>query len=259
MKTERINPGGPDLATRMYLIADDASRYHLSHLFREQFEYAPRLEITSAGETLVLDWPYGVPEDAHRLVKVLLNHPAIPLAGLGNLNLAIALDRYKTIDTRLPASKWSNTRSGQAINDLKYQRQTPTAMLRLDPDFSYLANALSDVVRRHPAYSRASVVTSVPGANGTGVSLGEQLGRAVARKTGKPFVTALGPLRGPRKGDNPPDVTGTFSFEDQICGSCIVVDDVLWTGMSQNETARAARAVGATEVFGLAAAKTMRN
>lgn len=241
----------------MYLIADDEARYHLSKIFRQQFEYAPRLHNTSAGETLVLDWPKGVPESAHKLIQVLLQHPALPVSGLGNLNLALALDRYKVAEPG--ADQLQNTRTGAAINDLKYYRKPSPAMLSARSEFNYLANALADVVRMHPAYADAQVVTSVPGSDGSGESLGEQLGQAIARKTHKHYVRTIGPVRSARKGLNPPNVKGQFRLPHTIEGSCIAVDDVLWQGMSLNETARAARNAGATEVLGIVAAKTMRN
>jgi predicted amidophosphoribosyltransferase len=42
-------------------------------------------------------------------------------------------------------------------------------------------------------------------------------------------------------------------------GSCIIVDDVLRTGDSMREVARVAKRAGAPSVYGIVAAKTIRD
>ncbi|GAB38075.1 hypothetical protein GOSPT_025_01090 [Gordonia sputi NBRC 100414] len=127
-----------------------------------------------------------------------------------------------------------------------------------EPEFDRLVQALAEAVTRHPAYSSASTIISAPSSRVTGESLAESLSLGVAKATGKNLIFATCRPHEPRKGPNPPDLSGMISVKALINGSCIVLDDVLHTGHTLNETARAALRAGATSVYGLVGAKTMR-
>ncbi|MGX7696002.1 phosphoribosyltransferase [Gordonia polyisoprenivorans] len=258
VKTDRAGRPAHDSAARMYLIADDSARYHLSHLYRSHFEYESRLMNTSAGETLRLYWSDGVPTAAQELLELLTRRMAVPLEGLGNLNLVLALDRYKIVDGGVSPTEWKDTRVGSAISYLKY-RKPRSRSFDQTPEFSELVEDLVETVRRHPAYNSASAIVSAPGSRGFGTSLAEEITRQISIRTGKKLFTANCLPHAPRKGIDAPDLSGKISIMSHITEACIVVDDVLHTGHTLDETARAARNAGAQAVYGIVAAKTMRS
>lgn len=258
VKTERQKKGQTGREVLMYLIAADTARYHLSNRFRDDFSYEPRLEHTRYGETLRISWPNGVPQAASELLELLTRRIALPLDGLGSLNLAIALDRYKIAERGVPPSQWSNTRIGADISYLKYHRP-PARRFEQEQEFAPLVEELAEVLVKHPAYAEAPTLVGVPGSQGGGESLSEALAERLALRTGKNLAIAYCPPHPPWKGSNPPSLSGKVSIESKINGPSVVIDDVVRTGHSLNETALAARRAGATHVYGLVAAKTMRS
>lgn len=258
VKTTRAHRDRSRPETRMYLISADTARYHLSHVFRTQFDYEERLEQTSAGETLRLYWSEGVPIGAENLLELLTRRIALPLDGLGHLNLLLALDRYKIVDPEVHPNNWMDSKTGSAVNYLKYRK--PRALrYSYEPEFKYLVDNMAEAIERHPSYSHATTLVSAPGSKETGSSLAEALTAQLADVTGKRMEYVSCPPHEPRKGPNPPNLAGTMSLTSLVSGTCIVIDDVLRTGHTLNETARAARSAGAAAVYGLVAAKTMRS
>lgn len=255
--TVRATTGPLPCETTMYLIAADSARYHLSHVFRDRFEYQAS-EQTPSGEARELSWHDGVPVEAEHLLELLTRRIALPVEGLGHLNLILALDRYKIIDPTVRPDDWRNTKIGSAVNYLKYQKPWGLAYSR-EPEFKTLLDPLVEAIERHPKYYSTTTILSAPGSKGPGTSLAEALSAELARITGKTLVHASCPPHAPRKGLNPPDLAGLMSVDTVISGDCIVFDDVLHTGHTLNETARAASVAGATNVYGLVAAKTMRS
>ena len=118
---------------------------------------------------------------------------------------------------------------------------------------------MSRVALRHPNLLRAETIVGVPGHTATGTSVAELLAQSVAERTGKRYVRTFAPSRPERKGQNRRSVEGMFSIRSTLAGDCIVVDDVMLSGATLDETARAARSAGADRVFGLVAAKTLRD
>ncbi|WP_435173651.1 hypothetical protein [Gordonia hongkongensis] len=242
------------VSTRLLLMADDDARDHLLHGFAGQFSYSPR-RYTADGEILCLDWEYGVPDDCRRIASVLTTTVALRTRHLAHVDLALAVDWYKQRDPDVDSYDLKNTTVGTCVNTLKYRTSgDPRSMT----EFSLLVGALTEAINRHPRYARATVIVGVPGHRATGTSLAERLGESVAERTGKRYVRTYSPARPARKGEQRQSVDGMFSVRSTLSGDCIVIDDVMLSGDTLDETARAARAVGAENVFGLVAAKTLR-
>lgn len=247
---------GLPFPVRMHLRADDIAREHLLWGFKGQFTYAPRA-YTANGELLCLDWEFGVPDDCRRIAAVLTKNIALQLNQMSSVDLGVANDWYKIRDPFVDSYSLQNTRSGECINKLKYR--TFGGAVTKTAEFSFLSDAMFRMAVRHPNLLRAETIVGVPGHTATGTSVAELLAQSVAERAGKRYVRTFAPSRPARKGQNRRSVEGMFSIRSTLAGDCIVVDDVMLSGATLDETARAAREAGADRVFALVAAKTLRD
>lgn len=126
-----------------------------------------------------------------------------------------------------------------------------------------LAAELSDVIRRHPTYNAADAIVLVPGS--TPRRFGERLASAVSKNTGKPLLRTKAVHAERLEAKNAEiagsaDLASKFTIEggDVEGRSVVIVDDVYKTGRTMRAVAKVARAAGATEVYGLVGARTMR-
>jgi predicted amidophosphoribosyltransferase len=133
-----------------------------------------------------------------------------------------------------------------------------------------LAERMSMLILRHPAFRQAELLVPVPGANpAKAYDLPSFLCQELSKRLGIPAPTdALRKVRAskpmkdfrtiPEKIDN---VQGAFLADTpQIRGKrVLLVDDIYQTGFSINEAGKAMQLAEAACVFGLVATKTMQD
>ena len=173
---------------------------------------------------------------------VLATHPPT------GMDLCLALDYYSRSEDAGPRAR---SDVGAEVYLAKYRsgRQAEHALVRL-------ADTLCAAITAHPVYAQVDLITAPPGHLGDGKSFGERLARETARYARKKYVPAKGKTARPAmKAGVKLDLSQSFSFDQPLSGSVIVIDDVYGTGSSMSGTALAARRAGAPTVFGIVAAK----
>lgn len=165
----------------------------------------------------------------------------------------LALDLYKTPDPTVDPMQWPNTRAGDLVTRSKY-RGSPGA-------FRELHLQMSRVIRDHPRLEAAQSIISIPGRHSRSVGHGELLAQAIAKDVNKPFypTTALYDVRQAAKEGFQLRPEHVAVSEDVFLEDVIVVDDVFRSGSSMAAVGAKAIGAGAQKVFGLVAAKTLRN
>jgi hypothetical protein len=199
--------------------------------------------------------------DVTELLAVL--GTTLTLSCPATLDFVLALDWYKEPVDGVPATSWPNTETGELVHLGKYRyradgdRQTEVGRL--------LMQKVSAVIQGHPLLRNSDVVLDVPGHDTERVSFGSRMAATVARdfKLPKIRVKARDKFRAEAKSLDPSQrmkvLTGQFSIANDLQGQTgLIVDDVFHSGASMGETARAARAAGASQVFGICAVRTRR-
>jgi hypothetical protein len=203
--------------------------------------------------------PRCLDQRLHRLLAVLSEVKSVGRCPVGDgVDHCLALDLYKVPDAERPSDEWANTPVGELVNRYKYRGVIASDMALRD-----LADQLSKVVEGHPVLKDADCIISIPGRDTSKAGHGERLAAAVARRTDKAFFRTLGlyEVRPEAKAGEyvlTPDqveVNADVFIKDRV----IIVDDVLRSGHSMAAVATKARSAGAECVFGLVAAKTLRN
>jgi phosphoribosylpyrophosphate synthetase len=188
-----------------------------------------------------------------KLLEVLEEALLVPAGA--DVDFVLALDFYKTPpDPENGQDEWGWTEAGELIYRGKYWNDV-NAQKAAGRD---LSDRLADVVRRHRLLAHADVVVSVPG---TQHLFGERLAKSVAARSNKPLVRSLrkGPAHAPAKQGHADDQLEAYSIDASVNGKAvIIVDDVYRSGITMRSVASAARTAGATAVYGLVGARTMR-
>jgi hypothetical protein len=173
------------------------------------------------------------------------------------LDHCFALDFYKRPVDDLDSMQWPNTEAGDLVYRSKYWSGDASQQA-----FSALVMRMAAFLRGHPLLAASSCVVSIPGRIGSETGHGERLAREVAAASGKSFhhTRALYEEReaakeGSRLRMDQVEVHPVVFIDDIV----IIVDDVMRSGGSMSAVAASARAQGAIRVYGLAAAKTLRN
>lgn len=199
--------------------------------------------------------PQGLDEPLERFFSLLADVVTIGRAPEPVVH-CLALDLYKVPDPAVDPMQWDNTPAGSLVYRSKYWSGDDSVQAFLE-----LREQMSRIVRDHPSLSGADSIISIPGRDSREIGHGERLARAVAENVGKPFhrTTALYHLRrGAKEGfrlePHHVDVSGEVLLENVI-----IVDDVFRSGASMKAVAEEATKAGALEVFGLVAAKTLKN
>jgi hypothetical protein len=199
--------------------------------------------------------PNGLDDPLERFLTLLADVVTIGRAP-APVDHCLALDLYKTPDPTTDSSRWPNTAAGSLVNRSKYW--DPPGCVTA---FQKLRTQMSRVVRDHPLLAKADSVLSIPGRRSGVAGHGERLARAVAEDVGKPFhpTSPLYDVREPAKQgfELRPEhvaVSGDLFFEDVL-----IIDDVFRSGSSMGAVARSASEAGALRIYGLVAAKTLRN
>lgn len=252
-------------------IAYQTDDHHLSLLGTDEMaEQISRVapEYRSGPNSMSSHWTHvlyasGPPRDETvpflRLLTEVITLPAIP-----NITDAIALGWYKDPSDDIDSYDWPDSEVGKLVHRGKYRfRFHPKLQAGVGRE---LAGHLCRAVERHPGFRGADVVVNVPGHDSAQLSFGGQLTASVAKAMQKPFVKlrAKDAFRFSAKSVPPEQraeiIRGQFFATESLDGmSVLVVDDVLQTGESVRDAARAALEAGASLVYGICAARTMRS
>jgi hypothetical protein len=248
---------GEQFGEDLFLRCSPIQITHINASFGGQYQLREAPGDSAHDFDYALRWQYGVPTECRHLIQFLTENLALPMAAHPVVKLASCLDWYKDAGTSINSSEWNDTYVGSLVSQGKYARPGHGSTSEKATDA--LVELMSAAIATHPEFRRADYIVSVPGSKGDYTSFGERLASAVAETTGKPLVQIEGPRREQRKSDAAPAVDGLFVAPSLLNGRCLVIDDVIRSGNSVAETARAARQAGATAVHVLAAAKTRRN
>lgn len=228
---------------------------------------APEYRSVSVPASSRLQWTHllyapGDLGDSTRALLELLSR-VVTLPSLSEVRCSLALDWYKIPEDDVDPYRWANTEAGQLVNLGKYQyRFDSEQQARVGRE---LCKRLCAAVGLHPLLSQADVVLDVPGHDAKQVAFGSRAAATVARDTSKPVVrvSARNEFRPEAKSltreQRSEAIRDQFYIQTPLYGrSTLIVDDVFRSGDSMREVARAARAVGASEVYGICAVRTMR-
>jgi hypothetical protein len=212
--------------------------------------------------THALRSPSAPRDEVARLMKLLSEVITLPF--MPSVAGAIALDWYKQPLDEVDPYSWPNTEVGELVHRGKYRFQFHP---RLRGRFGLeITSRMCLVIENHPGLRGADVVVNVPGHDSSQVSFGSQLAATVARDTQKPFVKlkTKDPFRLAAKSAHVEQrakaIRGQFSVPLSLDGqNALIVDDVVHSGESIREAARAALAAGANLVYGLCAVRTRRS
>lgn len=196
-------------------------------------------------------FPEGVPNHVEDLCEALCDLLTIP--STPSIDVSMSLDWYKQPNDE---GDLENTRAGRLINYTKYALYPQGSSSQ--KAWRELVDDMAATIDEHPMFSDAVAVSSPPGSAGDGTSFGERLGRSVAAKASKPFVSMSGPARDPQKEEVARDVRDDFELSKVVRGPIVLVDDVFHTGVTLESAGLAARRAGATGVMALTAARTLR-
>lgn len=197
------------------------------------------------------DWDMSVPNTVVACAELLKQ--VLTMGRLQHTTTALALDWYKNPPTEQEPF-WSNTAAGELVYRAKYWSEGQDARnARSD-----ISTKMKAVIELHPTLAAIPTVVTVPGSKADFNSFGERLARHIASVTAKEVVQTLtrSGAREPRKGGGEVALTGEFVMPNSLSGPVLIIDDVFMSGTSMDATALAARQAGATDVYGLAIAKT---
>lgn len=187
----------------------------------------------------------------------------LSLPRLPPIKFAIALDWYKIPVDGMDPLDWPNTEIGELVHRGKYLYKTQEDQKGIAG--RNLAGRICNVISRHAAINTAEVILNVAGHDRNVVSFGPRLAATVAKYRRMPNlrVTAKSDFRPEAKSLSPMERAMFFGDEfivpTAIRGrSALIVDDVFRSGGSMAAVAKAARAAGAQEIFGICPARTMR-
>jgi hypothetical protein len=224
-----------------------------------------RLPVPSADRvqwTHVLGFEGPLRGDVHGLLNLLMTVVTIPSPSPASP--VLALDFYKIADPRVDPHEWRNTEVGALVHEGKYWRQYNVARRRQAG--KALVDQVVRAVRCHPLLGTTTAVVDVPGHDARQISFGSQMAASVAHRLGLRFVRTCSraEFRPPAKDAidervRMEAIRGQFrTSADLTRQSVLVVDDVIRSGLSLAEAARAATAAGAERVWGIAGARTMK-
>jgi hypothetical protein len=247
-------PKDPSLAPRKYLSLQCSPL--VAHHFKLVHHGGVQLELPQymAPHNYCFDFAEGYPTEVWTFVRLLKD--VLTLRSPEHLDVSVALDWYT--QPQGDGQFWP-TEVGALVQRVKYWVYGDPQAVRDAKD--EVAARLVDVIERHPLLSSAPTIVTVPGSKADFKSVGERLARYLAVKTSKTVVQTECPSgpRTPRKEDPSVNVMGQFVMPQALKGPVLVIDDVYKSGSSMNAVAAAARAAGATAVYGLAIAKTLSN
>lgn len=175
-------------------------------------------------------------------------------------DISHCLDFYKyPVETAETPEDWPYTPTGGSLFRAKYRGNKPEARR--------IQEELTDFASAHPALARSDVVAAIPPSSehgnrpdwpavwASGVA-GVLRARVVALRRTRPTRLQKGIEDREERARNQ---RGSIAAERLVAGSTVLVlDDLYMQGDSMEEAVRALREAGATAVFGLCVAKTVK-
>lgn len=127
-----------------------------------------------------------------------------------------------------------------------------------------VVDELAEFIGQHPLLKDVDAIAAAPGHDPGVLSFGSRVAAGVAQRRNLPLVRCTAPQerRAPARSlafsARPGALGGQFRCPDDVSGqSILIVDDVYASGATVEETARALRAAGASQVASVAAIRTM--
>ncbi|MGC1214467.1 MAG: phosphoribosyltransferase [Micromonospora sp.] len=201
-------------------------------------------------------FPRDLPESLVPLLDTLKKY--LTITATQHIDFALAFDFYKIPEEGVDPKQWKNSKPAELVSHGKYKVYSP--LLR-GKALAKLAEGSAAVMSKHPLLASCPTVISFPGHKDDGKSFGELYAAKVAEVMGKTLIKAestLGP-REPAKVNGSAHLMGNLRIRSTLSGSVIIIDDVYRTGGSFRAAGLAARQAGASQVFGIAAVRTLRN
>lgn len=169
--------------------------------------------------------------------------------GIGMLNEAYAAADYH--DSRGVVQTIKTLKSGRI--DKRHARLIAAALAREIEHVYLYAGWSCDLIVPAP--------TSPTAIGKRGFNHSALIGAALARRLNIPFAVVLDKgdstsQKQQRRGAARMNITNTIHARRNVTGAILVVDDVMTTGATMHECARALKEAGATAVYGLAVAAT---
>src|SRR5262245_18526102 len=193
------------------------------------------------------------------ILKLLSGVLTVPCGG--SLDFAIALDWFnKVVDgavadlTDLADLMHRGKHLYTPLGDVENLKEVGGAVV----------DEIAEFVGHHPLLKNVDAIAAPPGHDPKVLSFGSRVAAGVAKRRNIPLVrcTSRQELRSPARSlafsARAGALGGQFRCPDEVSGQRIlIVDDVYASGATVEETARALRAAGASEVVSIAAIRTM--
>lgn len=217
------------------------------------------------GANLVIRGPgLDLTAEAKDLLDALTGVLTLPCAA--GVDYALALDWTKQPIDGLDARSWPNTRIGDLVHRGKYWYKGSQQIDELREVGQSLTTELCNLIDRHVLLRAADTIIAVPGHDARVLSFGARLASSVAYRRSVRFVAArsASAFRTPAKSldltARAAVINKQFRCDANLTDhKVLVLDDLYSSGTTAAETARAARAAGASRVAVLCAVRTMRS
>lgn len=237
----------------VYIRCADSVAQHVEGLLHVQnCRWHPLPQNGGWTHCLRFDGPYysGL-RDTLQLLTEVLHIPSCEA-----MDVVLALDFYKT-PPQTEDQGWGWTDVGSLIYRAKYWTDDMNEPQRSG---AKLANLLAKAVKSHKLMRCSDGIIAIPGTQPQ--SFGEQLAEAVASRCKLQLISAklpLGSNPSPAKEGHQPNEQRTYFIDQDVEGDhLLVIDDVYRSGKTMSSVGQAARAAGASRVYGLVGARTHR-
>jgi hypothetical protein len=193
------------------------------------------------------------------LLELLTGALTVPCGG--SLDFAIALDWFNKIDNGATAGL---TNFADLVHRGKHLYTPLGDVQNLRGVGCAVVDEIAEFVGQHPLLKAVDAIAAPPGHDPTTLSFGSRVAAGVAKRRNIPLVRCASPqeFRAPIRSlafsARAQALGGQFRCPDDVSGQRIlIVDDVYASGATAEETARALRAAGASQVVSIAAIRTM--
>ncbi len=213
---------------------------------------------TTHGHSLNGAGSHPTPETS-TLLQLLTGALTVPCGG--SLDFAIALDWFNRIDNGATAGL---TDLADLVHRGKHLYTPLGDVQNLRGVGCAVVDEIAEFVGQHPLLKSVDAIAAPPGHDPKALSFGSRVAAGVAIRRSVPLVRCASPqefrapIRSLEFSARAGVVRGQFRCPDDVSGQRIlIVDDVYASGATVEETARALRAAGASQVVSIAAIRTM--